>query len=123
VPLLLGGSHPDLLAWAGTRADADAVGLSGLGQTLPDGHSHAVSWTPARIEATLAAVCSGADAVGRDVPPLEALVQVVTLTDGRRAAVTDMAQETGTDIEGLLAAPYLGDQPLGHARRRHQGRT
>ncbi|MFD0485418.1 TIGR03621 family F420-dependent LLM class oxidoreductase [Kineococcus sp. GCM10028916] len=105
VPLLVGGNHSDLLTWAG--AHADAVGLSGLGRTLPDGHSHTVSWSPARIEATIAAVRSGADAAGRDVPPLEALVQVVTLTDDRRAAVSDMAQETGTDIEDLLAAPYL----------------
>ncbi|WP_380161010.1 TIGR03621 family F420-dependent LLM class oxidoreductase [Kineococcus sp. R86509] len=105
VPLLVGGNHPDLLTWAG--AHADAVGLSGLGRTLPDGHSHTVSWTPARIEASIAAVSAGAGAVGREVPPLEALVQVVTVTDDRRGAVTDMAQETGTDVEDLLAAPYL----------------
>lgn len=105
VPLLVGGNHPDLLAWAG--AHTDAVGLSGLGRTLPDGHSHTVSWSPTRIEATIAAVRAGAGAAGRDVPPLEALVQVVTLTDDRRGAVAELARETATDVDDLLSAPYL----------------
>lgn len=105
VPLLVGGNHPELLAWAG--AHADAVGLSGLGRTLPDGHSHTVSWSPTRIEATVAAVRAGASSARRDVPPLEALVQVVTVTDDRRGAVTELAEETGTDVGDLLTAPYL----------------
>lgn len=105
VPLLVGGNHPDLLAWAG--AHADAVGLSGLGRTLPDGHSHTVSWSRARTDATVAAVRSGAAVAGREPPPLEALVQAVTVTDDRRGAAAELARETGTAVEDLLAAPYL----------------
>ena len=105
VPLLIGGNHPDLLRWAGGHADA--VGLSGLGRTLPDGHSHTVSWTPARIDATAASVRTGAAAAGRDVPPLEALVQVVAVTSDRRAAVADLARESANAVDDLLAAPYL----------------
>ncbi|MEW1960670.1 TIGR03621 family F420-dependent LLM class oxidoreductase [Kineococcus sp. NPDC059986] len=105
VPVPIGGNHPELLAWGG--AHADAVGLSGLGRTLPDGHSHTVDWSPARIETTVAAVRSGAEAAGRDLPPLEALVQVVTVTDDRRSAAGELAQETGSDVEDLLRAPYL----------------
>jgi len=105
VPLLVGGNHPELLAWAGQHADV--VGLSGLGRTLPDGHSHTVSWSQARIDATIAAVRSGAQAAGHDLPPLEALVQVVTTTSDRRGAVAELAQETGVEVEDLLFAPYL----------------
>ncbi len=105
VPLLIGGNHSELLAWVG--AHADAVGLSGLGRTLADGHSHTVDWSPARIGATVAAVHSGSTAAGRDLPPLEALVQVVTTTEDRRSTAAELAQETGSRVEDLLTAPYL----------------
>jgi probable F420-dependent oxidoreductase len=109
VPLLIGGNHPELLAWAG--AHADAVGLSGLGRTLADGHSHTVDWSPARIEASVAAVNSGAKAAGRNLPPLEALVQVVTITDDRRSAVAELAQETASGWRTCLARPTSGSAP------------
>lgn len=105
VPLLVGGNNPGLLAWAGEHADA--VGLSGLGATLADGHSHTVSWSAARTDQSVGAVRSGAVRSGRDVPPLEALVQEVSLTGDRRGAVEGMAAESGVPVEDLLAVPYV----------------
>ena len=48
VPVLVGGGNPTLLRWAG--AHADAVGLSGLGRTLADGHAHTVAWSASQLD-------------------------------------------------------------------------
>lgn len=105
VPLLIGGNNPDLLAWAGQHADA--VGLSGLGRTLPDGHRHTVSWSTTRTDQTVTAVRSGAARGGRDVPPREALVQMVAVTNDRASAVAAFAEDFQLSAEDALAAPYL----------------
>ncbi len=105
VPLLVGGNNPGLLAWAGEHADA--VGLSGLGATLADGHAHTVSWSAARTDRSVSAVRSGAVRGGREAPPLEALVQEVWVTDDRRGAVEVLAAESGVAVDDLLAVPYL----------------
>jgi probable F420-dependent oxidoreductase len=104
VPLLLGGGNPKLLRWAG--ANADAVGLSGLGRTLADGHSHTVAWSAAQVDAQVALVRAGAETTGRPAPPLEALVQHVQVTTDRRAAATPYAAEANLPVDDLLAAPY-----------------
>jgi probable F420-dependent oxidoreductase len=93
VPLTVAGGHPRLLAWAG--AHADVVGISGLGRTLADGHSHTVRWSPAEVEETIART-------GRR-RPVEALVQRVV----RREELDDVARETGVRAAELLAAPYV----------------
>ncbi|MEU4677958.1 LLM class flavin-dependent oxidoreductase [Micromonospora sp. NPDC023737] len=104
IPLTVGTANSSLLRWAG--AHADVVGLSGLGRTLPDGHSHGVRWRAAEIEAQLAQVATGAQ--GRANPPeLEALVQRVVVTDDAEAAAARTAGETGLSVEELLATPFV----------------
>lgn len=127
VPLLVGGNNTELLAWAGQHADA--VGLSGLGRTLADGHSHTVSWSPQRMDTTIAAVRSGAARDGREVPALEALVQSVVVTDDRRSAAADLAAEAEVALKDLLAVPYVWVGTTGqiveqlHAARQRWGIT
>jgi probable F420-dependent oxidoreductase len=104
VPLLVGGGHPELLRWG--SAHADAVGLSGLGRTLPDGHDHTVSWSAAQVDRQVDLVRSGAKDAGRPVPPLEALVQRVEVTDDREAVAAPLATEFSLPAGDLLAVPY-----------------
>lgn len=105
VPLLIGGANPELLRWGG--AHADAVGLSGLGRTLPDGHSHTVSWSSSRVDAHAALIRDGARSAHANPPPIEALVQQVTLTDDRDAVAHSLAERLNTPVTDLLAVPYL----------------
>lgn len=105
VPVLVGGGNPALLRWGG--AHADAVGLSGLGRTLPDGHAHTVSWSAAQLDAQVALVREGAAGAGVAPPALEALVQRVELTDDREAAARPIAHELELSVEDMLAVPYL----------------
>ncbi len=104
VPLTLGGANSRLLHWAGRHADT--VGLSGLGRTLADGHTHEVRWRPHELEAQLQHVAEGAATRGR-APMIEALVQQVTVTDDAAAAVAETTHETGMSEEELLASPFL----------------
>ncbi|MGJ7906392.1 LLM class flavin-dependent oxidoreductase [Actinopolyspora sp. H202] len=105
MPLLVGGANPDLLRWGG--ANADAVGLSGLGRTLPDGHSHTVSWSGQRVDTHVEQIHHGAQAAGTHPPAVEALVQQVVLTDDRHAAATPLAEQLDTPVEDILDVPYL----------------
>ncbi|MGN9808806.1 TIGR03621 family F420-dependent LLM class oxidoreductase [Micromonospora sp. BQ11] len=104
IPLTVGTANSRLLRWAG--AQADVVGLAGLGRTLPDGYAHEVRWREADTEAQLAQVAAGA--AGRATPPaLEALVQQVVVTDDAEAAAADIARDTGLTVEEVLATPYV----------------
>ncbi|NHD16406.1 LLM class flavin-dependent oxidoreductase [Actinopolyspora sp. BKK1] len=105
VPLLVGGGNPALLRWGG--AHADAVGLSGLGRTLPDGHSHTVSWSPGQVDNHVALVQHGADTAGAAMPPVELLVQQIIITDDREAAAEPLAERLNIPVRDLLAVPYL----------------
>ncbi|GAB3554269.1 putative F420-dependent oxidoreductase [Actinopolyspora lacussalsi] len=105
IPLLVGGANPDLLRWGG--AHADTVGLSGLGRTLPDGHSHTVSWSPQRVDAHVERIHRGARAAGTNRPSVEAIVQQVVVTEDRHAAAAPLAEQLDTPIEDILAVPYL----------------
>ena len=105
VPVLVGGGNPALLRWGGARADA--VGLSGLGRTLPDNHAHTVSWSAEQLDGHVALVHEGAAGAGRPIPPLEALVQHVELTDDRKSAALPLARETGLSVDDLLSVPYV----------------
>lgn len=105
---------PILVAVNGERwlrhvgAHADTVGLTGLGRTLEDGQRHEVRWQPERMDAAVAAVRAGAAAAGRSVPELNALVQVVTVTDDRRAAAADLVADIdGLSVDDALATPFL----------------
>ncbi|PWK30821.1 LLM class flavin-dependent oxidoreductase [Actinoplanes xinjiangensis] len=104
VPLLLGTANTRLLRWAG--AHADIVGLSGLGRTLPDGHSHTVRWRPDQVDAQIEQVHAGA--AGRQTPPpLEALVQIMEITDDAESVAAPHAAEIGVSVSDLLAAPFV----------------
>jgi alkanesulfonate monooxygenase SsuD/methylene tetrahydromethanopterin reductase-like flavin-dependent oxidoreductase (luciferase family) len=105
VPVLVGGGNPALLRWAG--AHADAVGLSGLGRTLPDGHAHTVSWSAAQLDTQVALVRDGAAVAGVAPPALEAVVQHVELTVDREAAARPIAYRAERSVEDVLAVPYV----------------
>jgi len=105
VPVLVGGGNPALLRWGG--AHADAVGLSGLGRTLADGHAHTVSWSAAQLDTHVGLVRSGAAEARVPTPPLEALVQHVELTDDRHQAARPFAAEADLAVHDVLAVPYV----------------
>ncbi len=105
VPLLVGGGNPALLRWGG--AHADAVGLSGLGRTLTDGHSHTVAWSAEQVDTQVGLVRDAAGAVGVAGPVLEALVQHVEITDDRDGAARAYAAKAEVDVAGVLAVPYV----------------
>jgi probable F420-dependent oxidoreductase len=105
VPVMVGGSGRRVLQLGAEQADV--VGLSGLGRTLADGHSHAVDWAPDQIARSVEAVRRDAAQVGRE-PALEALVQHVEITDDAGAAAARLAAEIdGATADDLLAAPYV----------------
>lgn len=104
VPLLIGGGNPVLLGWGG--AHADAVGLSGLGRTLADGHSHTVAWSAEQVDNQVRLVRDAAAAAGVAVPALEVLVQHVELTGDQTGAAQAVAAEAEIDVDDLLAVPY-----------------
>jgi probable F420-dependent oxidoreductase len=96
VPLLIGGGNTRLLGWAADHADL--IGLSGLGRTLDDGHTHEVRWHTAQVDAQVEL------AGGK---PVEALVQRVEVTADAGAIYAELAESTSTPAEDLAAAPYL----------------
>ncbi|MFI6768609.1 LLM class flavin-dependent oxidoreductase [Streptomyces sp. NPDC050355] len=103
VPFTFGGGNSALLRWAG--AHADIVALSGLGRTLPDGHSHEVRWNGEDIDRQVDLVEQGA--TGRTSPPVrEALVQVVEVTDDAEGAAHRIARRLHTTTAEVLASPY-----------------
>lgn len=96
VPLLFGGGNARMLTWA--AGNADLIGLSGLGRTLPDGHMHEVRWRAADIDAQIE--------MAGDVP-VEALVQRVAVTDDAGAYYAEQAEEMQTPEQVLRDAPYV----------------
>ncbi|WP_326550586.1 LLM class flavin-dependent oxidoreductase [Micromonospora sp. NBC_01813] len=104
VPLTVGTGNSHLLRWAG--ANADVVGLTGFGRTLPDGHTHQTRWRRDEIEAQLGHIAAGAH--GRDDPPqLEALVQKVIVTDDAEADAAGISAALGMTVAELLATPFV----------------
>ncbi|CAN5520892.1 LLM class F420-dependent oxidoreductase [soil metagenome] len=105
LPILVGGNGDALLAHAARHADI--IGLQGLGRTRSDGHSHEVRWDPAWLDEQVAHVkASAGDRV--DEIELSALVQIVTITDDRDAAVSDICQHLpGLPVEHASDTPYL----------------
>jgi probable F420-dependent oxidoreductase len=96
VPLLIGGGNTRLLGWAAEHADL--IGLGGLGRTLDDGHRHEVRWRREQVDAQIEL------AGGK---PVEALVQLVEMTDDAGAVYAEWAKDTGMPEEDLEAAPYM----------------
>jgi probable F420-dependent oxidoreductase len=119
LPILVGGNGAALLAHAG--AHADIIGLQGLGRTMQDGHRHEVDWRVSRLEEQLDQIRSGAGA-RFDELELNALVQVVQVTDDREAALaTICARVEGLSMQDAAEIPYLlvgtPDEIAGHMNR------
>jgi probable F420-dependent oxidoreductase len=103
LPILVGVAGREALAHAARHADA--IGLMGLGRTLPDGLRHEVRWQPQRLTATVDHI--RANAGERDVE-LNALVQVVEITDDRRAAAERLTEAIdGLTVDDALTTPFL----------------
>lgn len=105
VQLVVGGGHPRVLRVAAARAQV--VALSGLGRTHPDGHRHDARWSTAELHHQLAIIskASAGRAVG---PEVEALVQVVTVTDDRDRALAELAiQFPEVSVQEAGSTPYL----------------
>lgn len=100
VPLLLGTANTRMLRWAGNHADV--VGLTGFGRTLADGHQHDARWRLDQIDAQAELVRAGTGS-----PELEALVQVVEVTDDAEAAAAPHAEELGMSVTDLLEVPFV----------------
>ncbi len=106
LPILVGGNGAALLAHAGEHADI--IGLQGLGKTHPDGHQHSVKWEVAHLDEQVEQVCAGAgDRLGEI--ELNALVQLVDVTDDAERSLTATAKEIGNGmtVEELAAIPYV----------------
>jgi probable F420-dependent oxidoreductase len=105
IPLLVGGNGRRVLAFAAQRADI--VGVTGLGRTLSDGHTHEAEWSRPALDATFNLIASEAKRLGRH-PDIEALVQHVEIADDRERAASAIAQFVpGTSVEDILRAPFL----------------
>jgi probable F420-dependent oxidoreductase len=88
LPILVGVNGGTALAHAARHADT--IGLTMLGRTLEDGHNHEVRWEAERLDANVAHIRT--QAAGRDVE-LNALVQMVEVTDDGEAAIRELVAE------------------------------
>lgn len=105
VGLVVGGGHPQVLRAAARRADV--VGLSGLGRTLPDGHQHEARWSVADLQGQLQLVAAEARRAD-NAPVLEALVQVVTVTQDRAASIEEISGRiAGASAQDVARTPFL----------------
>ena len=103
LPIMAGVNGPTALAHAARHADC--IGLMMLGRTLEDGQSHEVRWEASRLDDTVAYVRT--HAAGRDVE-LNALVQVVQITDDRDGALRElMAELPSLAYDDAAATPFL----------------
>jgi probable F420-dependent oxidoreductase len=105
VALVVGGGNRQVLRLAAARADV--VGLSGLGRTLPDGHSHEVRWSSADLDGQLTLVREEAARAGRG-PETEALVQVVQISENRPQALADLSKQIpSASPDDLAETPFV----------------
>jgi len=105
LPILVGGNGESLLAHAGRHADA--VGLQGLGRTREDGHSHEAQWSTQHLDQQIEQVRVGTDLRFDDVE-LNAMVQVVQITDDREAALAKVVDRLeGVTMDDAASTPYL----------------
>jgi probable F420-dependent oxidoreductase len=104
VPMTVGTANSRLLRWAG--ANADIVGLSGFGRTLADGHRHEARWASDQIDHQIEQVRLGmAERTAK--PALEALVQIVEITDDAERVAAPHAERIGIPVRDLLDAPFV----------------
>jgi probable F420-dependent oxidoreductase len=99
IPLLIGTANSRLLRWAGEHADI--VGLTGFGRTKSDGHQHEARWRLTDIDAQVALAHAGGDAV------LEALVQLVEVTDDAPGFLAEHAERLAMSVDELRQVPFV----------------
>jgi probable F420-dependent oxidoreductase len=105
LPILVGGNGAALLTHAGRHADI--VGLQGLGRTRDDGHSHEVKWSTQRLDEQIDQIRVGAGVRFDDIE-LNAMVQVVQITDDRDAALAKVCDRVdGLTMDDARSTPYL----------------
>jgi probable F420-dependent oxidoreductase len=105
LPILVGGNGAELLMHAGRAADI--IGLQGLGRTREDGHSHEVNWSSEHLDEQIAQIRVGAGARFDEVE-LNAMVQVVQITDDREAALAKIVDRVdGLTVDDAMSTPYL----------------
>lgn len=105
LPVLVGGNGPGLLEHAG--AHADIIGLQGLGRTREDGHRHGVRWQRSHLDDQIEQVRAGSGERFDDLE-INALVQVVQVTDDREAALRKICDRVeGLTLEDAAVTPYL----------------
>lgn len=106
VPILVGiNGGPAALTRA--VAQADTVGLAMTGRTLADGQNHEVRWEAERLDRVAGFLHREAEAQGRSVE-LQALVQVVQITDDREAATQALLDALpGLALDDALSTPFL----------------
>jgi probable F420-dependent oxidoreductase len=105
VRLVVGGSHHRILALAAEHANV--VALSGLGRTHPDGHRHEVRWSFQTLTRQLELIRSHAERAG-STPAIEALVQVVIVTNERRRTLAELADRIpDASVGDLQTTPYV----------------
>ena len=105
IPLMVGGNGTRVLSFAAEQADI--VGVTGLGKTLSDGHSHEADWSPAALDRSFDVVDAAAKRVGRH-PDIEALVQHIEITDDPQRVADGIAEIVpGASGADLLGAPFM----------------
>jgi probable F420-dependent oxidoreductase len=105
IPLLVGGNGRRVLGFA--VECADIVGITGLGRTLSDGHSHEAEWSLPALDSTFGLIDSEAKRLGRS-PDIEALVQHVEITDDPGRSANEIVQLVpGASADDLLDAPFI----------------
>lgn len=105
IPLMVGGNGRRVLTFA--TEYAEIVGVTGLGKTLPDGHSHEAEWSPTALDRTFGVIDSAAKRTGRR-PDIEALVQHIEITDDPRRSAEAIAELIpGASSDDLLRAPFM----------------
>jgi len=103
LPIMAGVNGPAALAHAARHADT--IGLMMLGRTLADGHTHEVRWEAERLDGTVGYIRD--HSVDRDVE-LNALVQVVQITDDREGALRELLTELPSlSFDDAATTPFL----------------
>lgn len=104
VPLLIGVNGRAALDHAARHADT--IGLTMLGRTKEDGQHHETRWEADRLDATVDWIRRAADGT-TEGPELHALVQLVRVTDDRRAVAEALEAEIDTRPDDILSTPFL----------------
>jgi probable F420-dependent oxidoreductase len=104
VPIVVGGNGVGVLR-LGAR-EADGIGITGLGPTLPDGARHEADWSTESLEGRLRVIGDTVESRGR--LECSALVQDVTITDDRSETARRIAERVpGLTEADALETPFL----------------